>query len=61
MRIDPSKAESYLTSKPFEVIKAGSISIPIYVHTNIIPRCEPQTGAILYGSLPEGGRKARGK
>ena len=39
----------------------GSISIPIYAHTNIIPQRDPQTGAILYDSLPDGKRKARVK
>jgi integrase len=61
MKDDPSKAKSYKTSQPFDVVKVGSISIPIYVHTNIIPQREPQTGAILYDNLPDGKRKARVK
>jgi integrase len=58
MKTDPSKAKSHKTSQPFEVVKVGSISIPIYAHTNIIPQRDPQTGAILYKSLPGGKRKA---
>jgi integrase len=61
MKNDPSKAKSHKTSQPFEVVKVGSISIPIYAHTNIIPQRDPQTGAILYDSLPDGKRKARVK
>lgn len=58
MKTDPSEAKSRKTSKPFQVIKEGSISIPIYAHTNIIPKRHPQTGAILYESLPDGKLKA---
>ena len=58
MKTDPSKAKSCKTSQPFEVVKVGSISIPIYAHTNIIPQRDPQTGAILYENLPDGKRKA---
>ena len=61
MKTDPSKAKSHKTSQPFEVVKVGSISIPIYAHTNIIPQRDRQTGAILYKSLPDGKRKARVK
>jgi len=61
MKTDPSKAKSHKTSQPFEVVKVGSISIPIYAHTNIIPERDPQTGAIFYDSLPDGKRKARVK
>ncbi|MFZ0828831.1 MAG: site-specific integrase [Verrucomicrobiia bacterium] len=61
MKNDPSKAKSHKTSQPFEVVKVGSISIPIYAHTNIIPQRDPQTGVILYDSLPDGKRKARVK
>jgi integrase len=39
----------------------GSISIPIYAHTNIIPHRHPQTGAILYETLPDGKLTARVK
>jgi hypothetical protein len=38
MKIASSKAKSRKTSQPFEVVKEGSISIPIYVHTNIITK-----------------------
>ena len=61
MKKDPSKAKSHKTSQPFEVVKVGSISIPIYTHTNIIPHRHPQTGAILYETLPDGKLKARVK
>lgn len=50
--------KSLKTSHPFEVVKVGSIPIPIYSHTNIIPQRDAQTGAILYDSLPDGKRKA---
>jgi integrase len=58
MKNDLSEAKSRKASEPFEVVKQGSISIPIYAHTNIIPQRDPQTGAILYKSLPGGKRKA---
>jgi integrase len=61
MKTDPSKAKSRKTSQPFEVVKMGSISIPIYAHTNLIPHRHPQTGAILYETLPDGKLKARVK
>jgi len=53
-----SQAKSRKTSQAFDIVKAGSISIPIYSHTNIIPQRDPHTGAILYESLPDGKRKA---
>ena len=58
MNTNPSETKNRKTNKPFEVIKAGSISIPIYASTNIIPKRHPQTGAILYESLPDGKLKA---
>ena len=61
MKTDSSKSKSHKISQPFDVVKVGSISIPIYAHTNIIPQRDPQTGAILYDSLPDGKRKARVK
>ena len=61
MKTDSSKSKSRKTSQPFDVIKEGSISIPIYAHTNIIPHRHPQTGAILYETLPDGKLKARVK
>src|ERR1017187_9399016 len=42
------------SNRPLEVVTEGSISIPIYAHTNIIPQRDPQTGAIRYETLPEG-------
>jgi hypothetical protein len=61
MKNDPSKAKDHKTSHPFEAVKVGSISIPIYAHTNIIPQRDPQSGAILYDCLADGKRKARVK
>ena len=61
MKTDSSKSKSRKTSQPFDVVKEGSISIPIYAHTNIIPHRHPQTGAILYKTLPDGKLKARVK
>lgn len=58
MKTDPSKSKTRKTSHPFEVVKVGSVSVPIYAHTNIIPQRDPQTGAILYAALPNGKRKA---
>lgn len=55
MKTAPSKVKRPKSAQPFEVVKVGSISIPIYAHTNIIPQRDPATGAILYESLPEGG------
>jgi integrase len=61
MKISPPPAKSRKTSKPFEVVKEGSFSIPIYAETNIIPQRDPQTGAILYDNLPNGKHQARVK
>jgi hypothetical protein len=52
MKTDVSTAKGSKSSKPFEVVKVGSISIPIYVHTNIIPQGDQESGAILYENLP---------
>jgi integrase len=58
MKTNLSKVKHHNAHRPLEVVKEGSISIPIYVHTNIIPRRDPQTGVILYETLPGGKRKA---
>ncbi len=58
MKSDLSKSKSRKSSQPFEVVKVGNVSVPIYAHTNIIPQRDPQTGAILYADLPDGKRKA---
>jgi integrase len=58
MKTNLSKSKTRKTSKPLEVVKEGSISIPIYASQNIIPQRDPQTGAILYETLPDGHRKA---
>ncbi|MGA2246701.1 MAG: hypothetical protein ABSH48_17045, partial [Verrucomicrobiota bacterium] len=50
----PSAAKSQKTREPFDVVKVGSVSVPIYANINIIPQRDPQTGAIIYESLPEG-------
>jgi len=42
--------------KPFEVVKLGNVSIPIYCHTNIIPQ-RGQDGKILYGTLDKNGKR----
>jgi len=47
----PSKTKGRKVKHPFEVVKAGSISIPICSHANIIPKRHPHTGATLYESL----------
>jgi integrase len=54
MSSDPSEAKKSKIRKPLEVVKQGSISVPIYAHTNIIPQRDPQTDAILYEPQPEG-------
>ena len=53
MKTASTKAKSSKIAKPFDVVKVGSISIPIYSHTNIIPHRQPQTGAFLYETLPD--------
>jgi len=58
VKTTPFKAISHKTGRPFEVVKEGSISIPIYAHKNTIPRRHPKTGAILYEPLPDGKLKA---
>lgn len=58
MKTNLSEAKSRKSNKPLEVVKEGSISIPIYAHTNIIPQRDPQTGAILYETLSDGKLKA---
>ena len=58
MKTNLSQPKSRKANKPLEVVKEGSISIPIYAHTNIIPQRDPQRGAILYEALPDGKRKA---
>jgi hypothetical protein len=58
MKNDPFKAKPRKTGQPFEVIKVGSISTPIYAHTNIIPQRDAQTGGIRYENQPDGNRKA---
>ena len=42
MKNDLSKSKSPKTRQPFDVIKEGSILIPIYAHTNIIPHRHPR-------------------
>ncbi len=54
MKTVPSEAKSSKTSKPFEVVKEGSVSIPIYAHTNFNTLRDPQTGVIIYETLPVG-------
>jgi hypothetical protein len=61
MKTVPSESKtgkSGKSNRPFEVVKEGSFSVPIYVHTNIIPQRDPQTGAIIYEYSPVGERKA---
>ncbi len=48
MKTVPSETKTDKKSGPFEVIKVGSISIPIYAHTNIIPQRDPDSGKIIY-------------
>jgi hypothetical protein len=54
MKSTPSESKNRKTREPFDVVKVGSISIPIYANTNIIPQRHPQTGKILYETLPVG-------
>jgi integrase len=61
MKTSPSESKPVKANKPLEVVKEGSISIPIYAGQNIIPQRDPQTGAIIYDTLPDGSRKARVK
>ena len=59
MQANPSKPKPSQTKQPLEVVKEGSIVIPIYANQNLIPERDPQTGAIIYDTLPTGDRKAR--
>ena len=54
MNSAPAEAQNRKTREPFDVVKVGSFSVPIYANTNIIPQRHPQTGAIIYETLPEG-------
>lgn len=48
MKAVPSDAKTDKIKGPIEVVKQGSISIPIYAHANIIPERDPETGKIVY-------------
>lgn len=54
MKTASFKPKNSKSREPFEVVKEGSCSVPIYAHTNIIPQRDPHTGAILYAPQPEG-------
>ena len=46
------------TRKPFETVKVGSISIPIYAHSNVIPQRDPTSGKIIYETTADGKKQA---
>jgi integrase len=58
MKTKPSGTHSRIANRPLEVVKEGSVSVPIYAHTNVIPQRDPETGKILYETSPDGTRKA---
>ena len=47
-KTSPAKPKKQKNGKPFDVVKVGSVSVPIYRHTNIIPQRDLQ-GKIIYG------------
>ena len=55
MKTQIPAAKNRRNGKPLEVVKEGSISVPIYRHTNIIPERDAQ-GKILYGPPDADGR-----
>lgn len=48
--------EQSADKKPLEIFKQGSVSIPIYRHTNIIPQRDDQ-GKIVYGEPDAAGKR----
>jgi hypothetical protein len=56
MKIKPVKAKNGSGGKPFEVVKIGNVSVPIYCHSNIIPQRDA-AGKIIYGSPDANGKR----
>lgn len=54
-----TSGNSRKSSKPLEVVKEGSVWIPIYANRNLIAERDRVTGKIVYDPLPDGGRQAR--
>ena len=54
-RTTPVETKSRKNRKPFEVFKEGSVSIPIYRHTNIVPQRD-DARKIIYGPPDANGR-----
>lgn len=48
MKATPAKAKKQKKGEPFQVVKVGNVSIPIYRHTNVIPERDA-TGKVVYG------------
>ena len=48
MKTSPVEPKKQKNGKPFDLVKVGSVSVPIYRHTNIIPQRDSQ-GRIIYG------------
>ena len=57
VKIKPVKAKNGAGGKPFEVVKIGNVTVPIYRHGNIIPQRDVD-GKIIYGSPDANGKRA---
>ncbi len=55
MKTHPAEAKNRKNGKPLEVVKVGSVSVPIYRHTNIVPQRD-SAGKIIYGPAPDEGK-----
>jgi hypothetical protein len=55
VKTKPVKAKNGVGGKPFEVVKIGNVSVPIYRHSNIIPRRDA-AGKIIYGPPDDKGK-----
>jgi integrase len=56
MKTNRAEGKNGKKKEPFEVVKEGNVSVPIYRHTNIIPQRDA-AGKIIYGPPDEKGRR----
>jgi hypothetical protein len=52
----PNQPRKRRRGKPFEVVKIGNVSVPIYRQTNIVPQRD-STGRIKYGQPDNAGKR----
>jgi integrase len=52
----PNETQKRTKGKPFEVVKIGNVSVPIYRQTNIVPQRDT-AGRILYGQPDTAGKR----